>query len=87
MHFRPAQAISEVGSYALVDIPDDMPVWVDLARLGGTAVDARWFDPVTGTYTFVQRYHDRAIERFYWALNPREQDHVLVLSAFDGRES
>jgi hypothetical protein len=76
-------ALSEDGDFALVYIPDDMPVWVDLTQLGGRAVDARWFDPVTGNYTFVQRYHDKGEQGFYWAQNPGDQDHVLALSAVD----
>jgi hypothetical protein len=74
-------ALSAEGRYAVVYIPDDMPVWVDLARLSGGAVDARWFDPATGVYTFIQRYTGKAVTRFYWAENAAEQDHLLVLSS------
>jgi hypothetical protein len=74
-------ALSENGDFALVYLPDDMPVWVDLEQLDGKAVDAHWFDPVTGRYTFIQRYHEKAIARFYWSQNPGEQDHILVLTA------
>jgi hypothetical protein len=74
-------AVSQEGEFALVYVPDDMPVWVDLGRLAGQAVDAQWFDPVTGGYRFIRRYHDKAMTRFEWLENPGEQDHVLVLSA------
>jgi hypothetical protein len=68
-------------SFALVYVPDDMPVWVDLNRLHGDAVDAEWFDPVTGAQTFDGRHYEKAITRFHWEANPGERDHVLVLRA------
>lgn len=74
-------AIAQDATFAVIYIPDDMPVWVDLARLSGKAVDARWFDPITGEYAFVQRYCEKSVTSFYWAGNIDERDHVLVLSA------
>jgi hypothetical protein len=79
-------ARSAEGDFALVYIPDDMPVWVDLGQLRGQVVDARWFDPVTGTYTFIRRYRDQAVHRFSWTQNPGEQDHVLALSTVRAEE-
>jgi hypothetical protein len=80
-------ALAEDNRYAVIYIPDDMPVWVDLSRLGGAAVDARWYDPTTGRYSFIQRYTDKAVTCLYWAENPAEQDHVLVLSSVQAWDS
>jgi hypothetical protein len=78
-NLRVQGAVATGGAFALVYIPDDMPVWIDLNRLGGAAVDAEWFDPTTGEYTFVRRYQEKAVTRFHWTANPGEQDHLLVL--------
>ena len=80
-NLRIQSAIAQDGTSAVIYIPDDMPAWVDLACLSGRAVDARWFDPTTGEYAFIQRYGEKSVARFYWAGNIDEQDHVLVLSA------
>ena len=83
-NFRIQGALSEDGRYAVVYIPDDMPVWVDLNRLKGEAVDARWFNPANGEYHFIQRFHDSSVTRFYWSENANEQDHLLALSTLVG---
>ncbi|HVG96433.1 MAG TPA: glycoside hydrolase family 140 protein [Chloroflexota bacterium] len=72
-------AVAGDGSFALVYLPDDMPVWIDLNRLGGDAVDAEWFDPATGGWTFAGRHYAKSVNRFHWEANPGGQDHVLVL--------
>ncbi|MDH7570496.1 MAG: putative collagen-binding domain-containing protein, partial [Armatimonadota bacterium] len=74
-------AYSADGRYALVYLPEEMPVWVDLARLTGAAVDAWWFDPVSGEYSFVRRYQQKQVTAFQWERNPDGRDHVLVLSS------
>jgi hypothetical protein len=72
-------ALARDGSYALVYIPEPMPVWIDLSRLSRGTVDASWFEPTTGRYTFFQRYHDAQTVRF--APEDDAGDRVLVLAA------
>lgn len=50
---RAAAATAGDGSYAVVYMPSNHGVTVDLARLSTTSVHARWRDPTTGEVTDV----------------------------------
>ena len=51
---RAVAAMAKDGSYAVVYIPSDNGVTVDLARLSATSVHARWSDPASGEETDVE---------------------------------
>jgi hypothetical protein len=78
-NFRVQGGLSQDRKFAVIYIPDDMPVWIDLNRLEGEMVDARWFNPVNGEYSFIQRFTAKEVTKFYWP-GMNEQDHLLVLS-------
>lgn len=55
--YGPASALAAVtadGRLALAYLPAGHRVELDLARLAGEAVSARWYDPSNGTYTAVE---------------------------------
>ena len=70
-------AVARDRSYALVNGPEPMPVWIDLTRLCGEFVDAFWFSPSNGRYTFLHRY--QAEEKVRFSLEGETGDWVLVL--------
>lgn len=50
---RAVAAVASDGSFALIYMPDNKGVTVDLARLSATQIDARWRDPTNGKMTVV----------------------------------
>lgn len=48
---RAVAATSAAGDFALVYIPGSRQVTLELPRLAGPRVQARWFDPTNGAYT------------------------------------
>jgi hypothetical protein len=83
-NIRTPAAIADDASFALIYLPLQMPVWVDLTRIGsGTrdAVDAIWYDPRTGEERPIQRFHNRGEVRFFPPGDEHEPDWVLILRA------
>lgn len=50
---RTAAALADDRSFALAYLPAVRTLTVDLGRLAGPRVDARWFDPADGTYASI----------------------------------
>jgi hypothetical protein len=84
-NIRTPAAIAEDRSFALVYLPLPMPIWVDVAQVGGERpVEALWYDPRTGAELPVKRYHEKSETRFFPPEDPAGQsmaDWVLVLRA------
>lgn len=84
-NIRTPAAIADDASFALVYLPQPMPVWVDLAKIGGPAVDCAWYDPRTGTEHPLKRYYDKGEVRFFppsgAPSDETEADWVLILRA------
>jgi hypothetical protein len=75
-------AIADDASFALLYLPLPMPLWVDLSRIAGAAVDALWFDPRTAEERLIGRYAGRAEPvRFFPPGDETAPDWVLVLRA------
>jgi len=75
--FTPA-ARADDSSFALVYVPEYMPVWVDTACLGGEFVRVSWFDPRTGQTMLVGQYPAQGVERFVPPF-ATEPDFILIL--------
>jgi len=83
-NIRTPAAIADDGSFALVYLPQAMPIWVDLTRItsgASGAVDTLWYDPRTGEERPIKRYHERGEVRFYPPGDETEPDWVLILRA------
>ncbi|HEV2126373.1 MAG TPA: glycoside hydrolase family 140 protein [Chloroflexota bacterium] len=78
-NIRTPAAIADDASFALVYLPLQMPVWVDLGKLKGKAVDTLWYDPRTGEARPIKRYHEKGEVRFYPPGDETEPDWVLIL--------
>lgn len=50
---KAAVALASDGSFGMIYAPSNRNLTVNLAKLGGTSVRARWYDPAGGTYTTV----------------------------------
>ncbi len=51
---RSAAARADDGSFAVVYLPSVRTISVDMARLSGSEITARWYDPADGTYKAVK---------------------------------
>jgi hypothetical protein len=80
-NIRTPAAIAEDGAFALVYLPLQMPVWVDLTKIAGAAVDTAWYDPRTGTQRPIRRYYEKGEVRFFPPGDQTEPDWVLILKA------
>ncbi|HEX2036204.1 MAG TPA: DUF4038 domain-containing protein [Chloroflexota bacterium] len=78
-NIRTPAAMAEDASFALVYLPLPMPVWVDLTRIRGRAVDCLWYDPRTGEERPIKRYHEKAEVRFFPPGDEIEPDWALIL--------
>jgi Protein of unknown function (DUF4038)/Putative collagen-binding domain of a collagenase len=47
---RPVAALAHDGSFGMVYIPSRRNITLDLRRLAGPTVDARWYDPANGRF-------------------------------------
>jgi hypothetical protein len=75
--YTPA-ARADDASFALIYIPESMPVWVDMACLDGKPVRLSWFDPRTGEIMFIGQYTGLGVERFVPPF-AAEPDFILIL--------
>ena len=80
-NIRTPAAVAEDGSFAVVYLPEPMPVWVDLAKVSGKRVDCAWYDPRTGEERPIQAYHEKGVVRFFPPGGESEPDWALVLRA------
>jgi hypothetical protein len=83
---RAVAALADNGSFALVYLPVQRAVVIDLGRLAGSRVAARWYDPAGGRFADVAGSPLAASGRhsFGAPLEPNsagENDWVLVLEA------
>jgi hypothetical protein len=74
-------ALAEDDTFALVYVPNEMRVCIDLGQLVAERVIARWFNPRIGTYHFIGEYCGSGIEQFRPPDGDRGHDFVLVLEA------
>ncbi|PIF02100.1 MAG: hypothetical protein CR996_01440 [Draconibacterium sp.] len=66
------------GTYAMIYLPQPLPVTIDTRRLNSPAKKAKWFNPVNGKITPVKLKRKQAIQTFVPpADNPK--DWVLIL--------
>ena len=83
-NIRTPAALADDASFALVYLPQPMPVWVDLSRITpgpNGAVDTLWFDPRAGAERPIKRYYELGQVRFYPPGDETAPDWVLVLRA------
>jgi len=78
-NIRTPAAIADDASFALVYLPQQMPIWVDLTKIDGKAVDTLWYDPRTGVEHPLKRYHQKEEVRFFPPGDESESDWVLIL--------
>ncbi|MFN8419663.1 MAG: glycoside hydrolase family 140 protein [Anaerolineae bacterium] len=65
------------GSYAMIYIPTNRPLNIDLSRLSGNMIRAWWYDPRTGESVLVGEFAKSEPHKFLPPAN--HQDWVLVL--------
>lgn len=86
-NIRTPAALADDRSFALIYVPQPMPIWVDLAKVGGDRpVEAIWYDPRTGEEKPHKRFHQKEETRFFPPVDPSgqniaEPDWVLILRA------
>ena len=65
------------GAYAMIYLPQNKPVKIDLDRISGTTKKAYWFDPRTGKSSPISAVKSRGVQSF---VPPKEgRDWVLVI--------
>ena len=67
------------SSYALVYTPTGATVTVNLAKLSGTQVDVRWYNPANGKSAYVGRYAKSGTQTFTPPTTGAGNDWVLVV--------
>jgi hypothetical protein len=78
--YTPA-ARAEDGSFALVYVPEAMPVWIDLGVLAGERIKAQWFDPRTGRFSWAGVFDANERQHFEHEHTCGDPDWVLVLES------
>jgi hypothetical protein len=69
--------MDSAGTYAMIYLPQNKPVSVDLSRITGISKNVSWFDPRTGRTVDLKRIKAKGIRTF---TPPKEgQDWVLII--------
>lgn len=74
-------AASHDGNLALIYVPEQMPIWIDLAVLAGDQVDASWFNPRSGETHPVAVFDAAGVQRFDPPDEASHSDYLLILDA------
>src|SRR5690606_15569299 len=85
--FPATAARADDGSFALVYLPTGRQLRLDLTRLAGDAVEARWFDPASGRSLDVQGSPFAAGESLLTLTSPDGDgagDWILLLTSETG---
>jgi hypothetical protein len=77
-----AAARTDDGRTAIAYLPNARPVTVDMSRISGATVQARWFNPRTGEYVSAGGFPATGRKRF---TPPGDGDWVLVLTGGSSR--
>ena len=80
---RATAALDAAGRLAVVYVPTPRTITVDLDRLRGWVLRARWFDPATGAWADAGTVTRHGLRQF---VTPGERDAVLVLEDPAGGE-
>ena len=80
LRYVPA-AISADRRFALVYVPHNMRVCINMDIIAGGTIVAKWFNPRSGAYRFIGEYANSGIEGFQPPDDDRDPDYVLVLEA------
>jgi len=76
-HIQAARA--DDGSYALAYLPHGGKIDVDMGKLTGKTVKARWYDPRTGKWREIGEYPSSGTREFVAPSLGDHEDWVLVL--------
>jgi len=79
-HYVPA-ARSVGGDFAYLYVPEGQTVAANLARMGGEALDACWFNPRQGDYMAAGRFPAEGVVSFAPPPGDPDPDYVLVLAS------
>lgn len=80
LRYVPA-AISADRRFALVYVPHNMRVRINMDIIAGGTIVAKWFNPRSGAYRFISEYANSGIEGFQPPEDDVDPDYVLVLEA------
>jgi hypothetical protein len=72
-------AVSADGRFALLYVPHEMRVCVNMDVIARGPVTARWFNPRNGAYQFVGEVPNEGVQHFVTPAQDRDPDYVLVL--------
>lgn len=70
------------GSYAMIYLPENKPVTIDLSRVAGHSKRASWYDPRTGKWVLPLTVKSRGPQSFTPPANGK--DWILVIDAVGG---
>ncbi|MBI1388898.1 MAG: DUF4038 domain-containing protein [bacterium] len=79
-----ASAVASDGSFALVYVPTPRELTIDASKMAGEMIQARWYDPTSGTYRDAGPPFKRNQQRNFFTDMPNkagDSDWVLVLEA------
>jgi hypothetical protein len=76
-HVQAARA--EDGSFLIAYLPTGKPVSIQMDRLSGQEVNARWYDPRQGTWTSIGRYASTGVREYVAPSQGDRDDWALVL--------
>jgi len=71
------------GSYVMLYIPTGNPVTIQMNKISGKQVKARWFNPRQGTWQTIGKFTADGTKRFIPPSNGNDNDWVLVLDRAD----
>ena len=76
-HVRAARA--EDGSFALAYLPTGKPVSIQMNKLTGKKIVARWYDPRDGTWRDAGEHANTGVREFAAPTQGAQSDWLLVL--------
>jgi Putative collagen-binding domain of a collagenase len=68
---------NEDGAYAMIYLPQNKPVSIDLSKISGSTKKAWWFNPRTGESTSIKSIKGKSVQLFTPPIE--EKDWVLVI--------
>jgi hypothetical protein len=76
---RVRSARAEAGSFLIAYVPSGRPVSVNMDKITGKKVKARWYDPRTGKWREIGEFPNTGVREFVTPSKGDRDDWVLVL--------
>ena len=72
-------ARADDGSYVIVYAPEGKPLSINMDKVAGTTVEAKWYNPREGTWQHIGQYPNTGRREFVAPSRGEQNDWVLVL--------